>query len=403
MNIVHVEDFFHPEAGYQLNMLAPLQVKQGHTVTIITAELDKIPEYLKGFFGEDQINLKDNHFEKETGVKVIRVPLLIHYSGRAIFKFSIFKKIAAIKPDILFAHGIDSATGMLFSVFSKWLSYPVISDCHMVEIASKNKFNKYFRKFFSYFIAPIIIKNNIHIIRLFDDDYVERCLGVPLSQTTYHQYGTDTTFFKPCDLNRKLIRDELGLGHDEFVVVYAGKMDDAKGGLFFSNAILDKFETTNNKTISFLIIGNTNGEYEENVNSIFKKSANKISRIPTQKYRDLLKYYQAADIAIYPKQCSMSFFEAQSCGLPVIFENNNINISRSQFNNAITFEKESIVDFRAKILEMANLPDIELTNMRLSARKYIINYYDYSKISEDISNTIETALEKWNLTYLQKS
>jgi hypothetical protein len=47
MKIVHIEDFLHPDAGYQLNSLAPLQRAQGHDVTIVTGELDKIPEDLR--------------------------------------------------------------------------------------------------------------------------------------------------------------------------------------------------------------------------------------------------------------------------------------------------------------------------------------------------------------------
>ena len=49
MRFVHIEDFFHPNAGYQVNLLSKLQVKQGHEVIIITAELDKIPDHLISF------------------------------------------------------------------------------------------------------------------------------------------------------------------------------------------------------------------------------------------------------------------------------------------------------------------------------------------------------------------
>ena len=43
MHFVHVEDFFHPDAGYQVNLLSRLQVLQGHRVTIVTAELERMP------------------------------------------------------------------------------------------------------------------------------------------------------------------------------------------------------------------------------------------------------------------------------------------------------------------------------------------------------------------------
>lgn len=49
MRIVHIEDFFHPNAGYQINILPKYMVKQGHSVTIVTSEMEKIPEGLTVF------------------------------------------------------------------------------------------------------------------------------------------------------------------------------------------------------------------------------------------------------------------------------------------------------------------------------------------------------------------
>ena len=62
MKIVHIEDFVHPDAGYQLNSLAPLQHLQGHDVTIVTAELDKVPDFLTNFFGRENIEQRDRQF-----------------------------------------------------------------------------------------------------------------------------------------------------------------------------------------------------------------------------------------------------------------------------------------------------------------------------------------------------
>ena len=56
MKIVHVEDFIHPEAGYQVNLLSRLQQLDGHQVTIVTAELEKIPSFLTSFFGKEDIH-----------------------------------------------------------------------------------------------------------------------------------------------------------------------------------------------------------------------------------------------------------------------------------------------------------------------------------------------------------
>ena len=109
MKIVHLEDFIHPDTGYQVNLLGRLQVRQGHDVEVVTGELEKIPSELTAFFGRDNVEARDTRFERETGVKIHRIPLFGFYSGRAIFKpIKLIRKILSLKPSVLFVHGEDT-------------------------------------------------------------------------------------------------------------------------------------------------------------------------------------------------------------------------------------------------------------------------------------------------------
>jgi hypothetical protein len=180
MKFVHVEDFIHPEAGYQVNLLSKLQVQQGHEVYIVTAELEKIPEFLTSFFGRDNMQERDEKFYQLTGAKIIRVPLLGFYSGRAIFHPKIFKIVNSLNPDVAFIHGEDSLTGIQFIRKARKLNYPIVLDCHMLEMASMNRFRKGFRFFYKRLVTPHILKNNIPLIRVVDVDFVEKYLGIPL-------------------------------------------------------------------------------------------------------------------------------------------------------------------------------------------------------------------------------
>jgi hypothetical protein len=76
MRIVHIEDFVHPDTGYQVNLLSRLQVRQGHEVFVVTGELDKVPTVYTQFFGKDNIEERDRRFHETTGVRIIRGPLL---------------------------------------------------------------------------------------------------------------------------------------------------------------------------------------------------------------------------------------------------------------------------------------------------------------------------------------
>lgn len=397
MKIVHVEDFIHPDAGYQVNMLGRLQVQQGHQVDIVTGEMEKIPDFLTAFFGRDQIEERDERYRQETGARIHRIPLHGFYSGRAIFHtFKLLRKVRALKPDVVFVHGEDTMTGMLFIWLARWLPYPLVLDCHMLEMASKNRFREYFRSFYRRFVTPIILKRNIPLIRVVDSDFVEKCLGIPLERTHYLSLGTDTDFFHPAPSDKARLRAELGLDPDAFVVLYAGKLDEHKGGLFFSETLRKKLAASNGRPVEFLVIGNTVGDYGKKVEANLTASENRIVRRPTQRYLDLATFYQAADLAVFPKQCSMSFFEAEACGLPVLFEENEINNMRVSQDNAFTFQPGSVESFREKMIWLASQPVTTFQGYSAQARAYVLQHFDFVPIARQYSQVLIDTAAAWN-------
>jgi glycosyltransferase involved in cell wall biosynthesis len=396
MKIVHIEDFIHPDAGYQVNLLSRLQARDGHDVTIVTAELDKVPSFLTTFFGKDNIKEKDAAFERETGVRIIRLPLITWYSHRAFFYPSIFNVVDDLQPDIAFVHGEDSLTGMRFIWRSSKLGYPIVLDCHMLEMASVHRFREAFRAFYRLFVTPTILKNNIPLIRVVNSDFVEKCLGIPLSHTDLLALGTDTTYFTPDPNAAKRLRSEYGFSNDSFLVLYAGKLDVNKGGQFLADALIEPLTSARGRRVEFLIVGNADGDYGAKVEAAFAQSRNKIVRLPTQKYVDLPRYYAGVDLALFPRQCSLSFFEVQSCGVPVLFEENEINAQRAGHGNAILFRPQDVSDLRQKILELADMSPEQRRAMSDNARRYVLNNYDYLPISRQFTKVLQRAVDAWN-------
>lgn len=386
MHFVHIEDFFHPDAGYQLNTLAPLQARQGHHITIVTAELEKIPAYLTSFFGRDGVEEKDEAFFERTGVRVVRHPLHRFVSGRAIFKKGLFEKVEALRPDVAFIHGEDTLTGIQFIKRSAKLPYPLVLDCHMLEMASVNRFRAAFRAYYRTFVTPIILKHKIPLIRVVDSDFVEKCLGIPLERTALLSFGTDTEHFTPDPQARVTMRKQLGLSQDSFVVIYAGKLDPSKGGQLLADALMAPFQLDNGRQIEFLVVGSGSGAYVNAVEATFQNSANTIMRAPTQKYPDLNGFYQCADLAVFPRQCSMSFFEVQSCGVPAVFEENEINSLRVAGQNARTFTAENTDSIRKAIIHYANMDKEQAAICSRDSRNFIVEQYDYVKIAQQFSD-----------------
>lgn len=395
MRIVHIEDFVHPDAGYQVNLLSRLQVRQGHEVYIVTGELDKVPTVYTEFFGKDRLEERDRRFHELTGVKIIRIPLLGWYSGRAIFHPRIFRVVDGLQPDIAFVHGEDVLTGMLYIMRSAKLEYPLVLDDHSVEMASIHKLKHAFRFFYRWLITPQILKKNIPLIRVVDSDFVEKAYGIPLDRTILLSFGTDTDHFRPDGERKAAFRRQHGIGDDEFVVISAGKLDKFKGGQFFADAIREKLVTASGRRILLIVVGNTIGEYGQIVEATFSQSQNRILRFPTQPYLDLAPFYQAADLAIFPRQCSLSFFEVQSCGLPVLLEENEINDLRVRLGNGVRFRPEDVGDFRAKLIKLAEMPDAEFSAMRESARRYVRDNFDFVPIAQKFSDIMAAEVERF--------
>ena len=387
MRIVEIEDIFHPEAGYQINILSKYMVQFGHEVTIITARLDQIKSSAVSFFGADHLEQKDQTYSKKYGVKIIRLPVDKMISGRVVFGRELIPAIQQVKPDIVYVHGNDTLTGMRYLLQYKKLGYPLIMDSHMLEMASTNRFNKIFRKVYQYIFTPIIIKNKIQVIRTQDDPYVEKCLGIPLSQAPWISVGSDTMLFHPDEEAKTRFRRRYEIPQDDFVIIYAGKLDESKGGMLLAEAIQKKMQT--NKEVTFLIIGKAVGEYGRQVEETLKASENRVLRFPTQKYEDLAGFYQAADLAVFPRQCSLSFYDVQACGLPVVFEDDTVNVGRAKCSNAVTFIEGDAADFRKKMADIINLPQAEFSRMQTAAQQYVSENFDYKKIAMKYCMMIE--------------
>jgi glycosyltransferase involved in cell wall biosynthesis len=292
---------------------------------------------------------------------------------------------------------------MFFIWCSPFLSYPIVLDSHSVDFGSVHRFRDVYRAFYKRFVAPMIVRMNIPLIRLVDSDYVESCLGIPVAHTILLSFGTDTDLFRPDAAAGAELRRSLGIANDTFVVLYAGKLDENKGGVFLAECLRQKIAARDGREPTFLIVGNAIGEYGRDVEQRLAASENQIIRLPTQRYFDLARFYQAANLALFPKQCSMSFFEAQSCGLPVLFEANDINVQRAQHSNAMLFQPGDVADFRAKLSRFLDTPIEDYQIWRNSARNYVLSAHDYLPIARKFTEVLRQAHERFVAVRAQRA
>lgn len=391
MKIVYVDDTFHPAYGYQSNPLAKFQQKQGNEVVIVTVSKDKMyPVYQAFGDNGESVEQDDEIYQKTSGVKIIRVKTKGYFMHRAVVSHDIFKVVREQNPDVVFVHCAETLTAMRFLLHRK--EWPLMFDSHMLSMASKSRFVGVFEAVYRAFFRRIIERHNYYVIRTQDDDYVNTHLGIKKELTPFISFGTDTILFSPSVEARAKFREEHKIAPNDFVVIYTGKLTEAKGGKLLAETFKKKFEVP----VTLVCVGTPpNNDYGRKVKTLLDESENRVVMFPTQKYMELAKFYQMADLSIFPKQCSMSFYDAQACGLPVVSEKNNVNCDRCSHHNGDNFKAGDVEDFRAKIMKFATMSREGRSEYSRNARAFIESGYDYADIARQYTEYLNKSINHW--------
>lgn len=338
MRIVHVEDRFEPDAGYQINEMIKLHATNGHEVFVVTSK--------KAIFStDDTLTIGDKNLLEKYNIKVIRLSHWLIISSRYLFK-SLFKTIEKLNPDIVFMHGIGDFKDLI--LLKPKRKYTIVRDCHMSWVASQNKFNKIYYKVFKYTFAKYINKTNKYAaIYSLGDEETEylKTLGIKDKKIKFllHGYNKNDMFFS--EKERETIRSELDYSSADVCIGYVGKFDNNKAPHYIFNILgnLDEDFFINNR-IKLLFIGPKDKTYysifESHMNNFkYRKFCTVLDGKP---YKELYKYFSALDIVIWPKECTLSSIHAQVCRCRVVMENHLSNKERVYFKEEL-FDRDDYI------------------------------------------------------------
>jgi glycosyltransferase involved in cell wall biosynthesis len=146
-----------------------------------------------------------------------------------------------------------------------------------------------------------------------------------------------------------------------------------------------------------IVVGSGSGEYYDSVEAVLNQSKNIVLRFPTQEVENLAEFYQAADLAIWPGACSLSFFDAQACALPVIAERISSNEERIQpdFGNGALFTPDDVDALRDAIGHFYRMDRSGLKAMGTKGLNIIREKYDYDKVTLAVEALMEETIRKW--------
>ncbi|VVB78757.1 D-inositol-3-phosphate glycosyltransferase [uncultured archaeon] len=169
-----------------------------------------------------------------------------------------------------------------------------------------------------------------------------------------------TEFFKL--KSKDQVRKKLGIKNNEKVVLFVGRIHYLKG----SDILLSLIK--NNPDKKFILIGKIK---DENYNK--EKFANLVL-IPEKTHEELVDYYNAADICVFPSRLeglALVPREAMACGTPAIILN---TLTSKSIEAAIKADNYS--DFNKNLNDFFNLSNDKRKSLSKKSRDYIIKEYD---------------------------
>ena len=392
MKIIYVTRWFSEGMGYIENCLPQAMASLGHEVHLITSTAQvyyNLPFYdtvYKKYLGEA---IQKPGIYKSQNVTIHRLPF-IHIREHMMLKGMLFE-INKIRPDVVhvFEHtAIDTYRLAILKLLLPFRFYTGNHAVHTVFPLAKNWKNESFLKklrwrLFSKLPGKIIANLIEKCYAVTDDagDIAVQFMGVPDDKVQVSTLGVNTDLYQPWpEDKKKLLRESLGFGEEDIVCIYTGRFTPEKNPLIVAEAI----ETLSAKGHPFK--GMFVGEGLQRDDIAQKSNCTVFDFIP---FPELPKYYQAADIAVWPAQESTSQLDAVASGLNLILTDKIKAYSTIETDNPkedrpkivsrfyVHFDKEDLV---RQLLSLTN-PEIRKKLSALGVEE-IISKSSWYKIAE---------------------
>jgi len=385
MKILHIEDRFHPEMGYQINFFAKYHNPADEFIVIASDSFSlwQVSDKHKIY------NIADKEFEKKYNVRIVRLPIRSEKGAKYnIWLNGLIDKICDINPDVIFVHAIEMRSACRVILSPRLKKYKIVADTHTLY----NQFRptlkyKIFLWLFRNLIISRINKRNIKVFYTAEENgqILRDIYGVKNSNIIKGLIGTDIQVNRFSETERENIRQQLEVTKDDLLLLYTGKLNHFKQPHLILQA-LKIIENNINHQLHVVFIGPVDKKYyDENFTDTFGQNI-RIHILGTVKNNELFKYYSAADFGVFPKENTLSALDAQACKLPLIMERDQTNIERLK-EGGLVYEPNNIYDLAAKIFNLIESKSLR-AKLAENGYRYMIDNYDYRKIINEIEKTI---------------
>lgn len=381
MRVLHccLAAFYIDNYGYQENILPKIHKLQGHDVAILASTETIVSGGILGY-------LKPSSYFTKEGIPVTRLPYIRCLPDFLVRKLRIYKGISKViesfKPDIIFLHDcqflsiidivsyakknsyvriyVDGHTDFINSA-KTWLSRKILHGLFYKWCA--NQIEPYTRKFYG--VLPLRV------------NFFKSVYGIPDKKVELLVLGADDSV---ADLSKKdevrtIIRKNLNIAENDFVIVTGGKIDSRKNIHILMRAINELKE----ENVKLIIFGIPTQEMKNEVEELAKsENMRYLGWIHSEKVYD---YFFAADLAFFPGTHSVLWEQAVGVGLPCVFKRwegiQHVDVG----GNCLFIDSDSIDEIKKAINMIVNDSDL-YSKMKKVALKVGVPRFSYFQIAK---------------------
>jgi len=137
----------------------------------------------------------------------------------------------------------------------------------------------------------------------------------------------ETDLFKKQTIDEKALRERLGIGLNDHIIAYVGRLSPEKG----VDKLIKSLEYVKTKNVKVFIVGamvyvgNVKDQYQQELVDLTKQYKDQVSFTGYIPQSELPKIYNIADLSVLPSMwdepAGLTMIESMACGTPVITTN----------------------------------------------------------------------------------
>jgi glycosyltransferase involved in cell wall biosynthesis len=313
MRILNIWNFFQPELKYHVHYLSECFTNSGNEVYFISS--DKVNNLWAPFLKNTNYKAGKEEYSYATVYRLRCINIAQKQLPLNWFRY--YKLIKQINPDVVHVLGIGnfiSWVGLLL-IKLRGKKVVIVANDHSNPTTAKAGIIAGFYKQFNIALFKIMGKRYAFIItpNSATKKNVQAIYNVPEHKMKIIPLGYDDSCFYYQPLHKNMCSNNL-------IAVFAGKIEPRKQ---IEKLLLAVAGSRYKDNISIKIAGLSNhyNEYIAALNNIINEHSLHAELQPLLEKFELAKFYNYADVAIFPGSISITTVEANGCGCPVLIFN----------------------------------------------------------------------------------